>query len=70
MNLPMIISTGLGTLDEVDEAVNVCKSIGNEKIAILEKTVKGWQLRYKQKCEENTSIHTEEKNRTTNSNSQ
>ena len=35
MNLPMIISTGLGTLDEVDEAVNVCKSIGNEKIAIL-----------------------------------
>ena len=35
MNLPMIISTGLGTFDEVDEVVNVCKSIGNEKIAIL-----------------------------------
>ena len=35
MNLPMIISTGLGTLEEIDESVEVCNSIGNEKIAIL-----------------------------------
>ena len=35
MDLPMIISTGLGTLDEIDEAVRTCKSAGNEKIAIL-----------------------------------
>jgi len=35
MNLPMIISTGLGTLDEIDESVKACNSVGNEKIAIL-----------------------------------
>ena len=35
MNLPMIISTGLGTLDEIDESVEICNSLGNEKIAIL-----------------------------------
>ena len=35
MNLPMIISTGLGTLEEIDESVEICNSIGNEKIAIL-----------------------------------
>ena len=35
MNLPMIISTGLGTLDEIDESVKVCNSVGNNRIAIL-----------------------------------
>ena len=35
MNLPIIISTGLGTLDEIDDAVKICESIGNKKIAIL-----------------------------------
>ena len=35
MNLPMIISTGLGTFNEIDESIKICTSVGNEKIAIL-----------------------------------
>ena len=35
MNLPMIISTGLGTFNERDESIKICSSVGNEKIAIL-----------------------------------
>ena len=35
MDLPMIISTGLATMEEVKEAINVCNSLGNSKIAIL-----------------------------------
>ena len=35
MNLPMIISTGLGTMEEIDESIKICNSVGNENIAIL-----------------------------------
>jgi len=35
MNLPMIISTGLATMDEVEQAVNCCLYEGNNKIALL-----------------------------------
>jgi len=32
---PVIISTGIATLSDIEEAVNACKKIGNEQIAIL-----------------------------------
>ena len=35
MNMPMIISTGLATMEEVDEAVNLCMFQSNKKIALL-----------------------------------
>ena len=35
MNLPMIISTGLATMNEVEQAVNCCLYEGNSKIALL-----------------------------------
>lgn len=35
MNLPMLISTGLATIHEIDEAVNSCMLEGNSKIALL-----------------------------------
>jgi len=35
---PMIISTGLATLSDIEEAVNVCKSAGNDEIALLKCT--------------------------------
>ncbi len=37
-NKPVIISTGIATLDEVDEAVLTCKNAGNEKIILLKCT--------------------------------
>ena len=35
MKLPMIISTGLATLDEIGESIEICNSLGNEQISIL-----------------------------------
>ena len=35
MNLPMIISTGIGTMDEIEQSLEVCHSVGNNKISIL-----------------------------------
>lgn len=35
---PMIISTGISTLEEIQEAINVCKSAGNNDITILKCT--------------------------------
>ena len=35
MDLPMLISTGLGTMEEIQESINLCNSVGNNKIAIL-----------------------------------
>ncbi len=35
MNLPMIISTGLATMQEIQEAVNVCNYHGNKNLALL-----------------------------------
>ena len=32
---PMIISTGMGSVEEIEDAVNVCKSQGNEQIVLL-----------------------------------
>jgi len=32
---PIIISTGIATLSNIEEAVNVCKRMGNEQIALL-----------------------------------
>ncbi len=32
---PIIISTGIATLSDIEEAVNVCKRMGNEQIALL-----------------------------------
>ncbi|AOR24902.1 pseudaminic acid synthase [Clostridium taeniosporum] len=34
-NKPIIMSTGMGTLGEIEEAVNAIKSMGNEKICLL-----------------------------------
>ena len=33
---PVIISTGIATLSDIEEAVNACKRIGNDQIALLE----------------------------------
>ena len=35
---PMIISTGIATIDEIQDAVNICKSEGNEDIILLKCT--------------------------------
>jgi N,N'-diacetyllegionaminate synthase len=35
MNLPMIISTGVSTMEEIEEAVNLCYSENNNKIALM-----------------------------------
>ncbi|MGN1078948.1 MAG: pseudaminic acid synthase [Alphaproteobacteria bacterium] len=35
---PMIISTGISSLEEIQEAVNVCKSVGNNDITLLKCT--------------------------------
>ena len=35
MNLPIILSTGLATIDEIDESVKLCNSLGNNQISIL-----------------------------------
>ena len=32
---PMIMSTGIATLTEIEEAVNACRSVGNEDITLL-----------------------------------
>ncbi len=35
---PIIISTGIATIDEILDAVNICKSVGNENIILLKCT--------------------------------
>ncbi|KIM12169.1 MAG: N-acetylneuraminate synthase [Sulfurovum sp. FS08-3] len=35
---PMIISTGIATIDEIQDAVNICKSVGNNEIILLKCT--------------------------------
>ena len=35
---PMIISTGIATKEEIQEAIDACKSVGNENIALLKCT--------------------------------
>lgn len=35
---PIIISTGIATLTDIEEAVNACKSVGNDKIILLKCT--------------------------------
>lgn len=35
---PMIISAGISTLDEIQEVISVCKSVGNDNITILKCT--------------------------------
>lgn len=35
---PMIISTGLGTLDEIRDAVEACRSVGNKSVVLLKCT--------------------------------
>ncbi len=35
---PMIISTGIATLCDIDEAINACKRVGNEQIILLKCT--------------------------------
>jgi len=35
---PMIISTGIATIDEINDAVNICKSVGNNDIILLKCT--------------------------------
>ena len=35
MKLPIILSTGLGTIDEIDESIKLCHSLGNNQISIL-----------------------------------
>jgi sialic acid synthase SpsE len=35
MNVPMIISTGLATMDEIQESLDLCNSVGNYNISIL-----------------------------------
>ena len=35
---PVIISTGIATLADIEEAVNACKRMGNEKVALLKCT--------------------------------
>lgn len=37
-NKPIIISTGVGTKEEIEEAVNACKRMGNNKITLLQCT--------------------------------
>jgi len=35
---PIIISTGIATIDEIQDVVEICKSVGNEKIVLLKCT--------------------------------
>ena len=35
---PIIISTGIGTLDEIEDVVNICRNVGNDKIVLLKCT--------------------------------
>ncbi len=35
---PIIISTGIATIDEIQDAVNICKDVGNEEIILLKCT--------------------------------
>ncbi|MGB3750068.1 MAG: pseudaminic acid synthase [Arcobacteraceae bacterium] len=35
---PIIISTGIATIDEIQDAVNICKSVGNNNIILLKCT--------------------------------
>lgn len=35
---PMIISTGIATLDEIQDVINICKSVGNNDIILLKCT--------------------------------
>ncbi|MFY4768778.1 pseudaminic acid synthase [Aliarcobacter butzleri] len=35
---PIIISTGIGTIDEIQDVVNICKSVGNNDIILLKCT--------------------------------
>lgn len=35
---PVIISTGIATLSDIEEAINACKRVGNEQIALLKCT--------------------------------
>jgi pseudaminic acid synthase len=35
---PVIMSTGIATLEDIEEAVNTCKKVGNEQIALLKCT--------------------------------
>lgn len=35
---PIIISTGIATIEEIQEVVNICKSVGNENIILLKCT--------------------------------
>ena len=35
MKLPIILSTGLATLDEIDESIKLCHSLQNDQISIL-----------------------------------
>ncbi|OCL83439.1 MULTISPECIES: pseudaminic acid synthase [Arcobacteraceae] len=35
---PIIISTGIATIDEIQDVVNICKSVGNEDIILLKCT--------------------------------
>jgi len=37
-NRPMIISTGISTIDEIQDVVNICRSVGNENIILLKCT--------------------------------
>lgn len=37
-NKPMIISTGIATMSDIEEAIKACKRVGNNKIAILKCT--------------------------------
>ncbi len=35
---PIIISTGIATIDEIQDAVNICREVGNEQIVLLKCT--------------------------------
>jgi pseudaminic acid synthase len=35
---PIIISTGIGTIDEIQDVVNICREVGNNKIILLKCT--------------------------------
>lgn len=35
---PIIISTGIATIDEIQDVINICKSVGNENIILLKCT--------------------------------
>ena len=35
---PMIISTGIATVDEIEDAINICRDVGNDNIVVLKCT--------------------------------